>query len=79
MNCKYEQYEIAKRTDIYNIQNDLRSLECKYDIDRSMKNYVYFYHFVSAFFLMLTYFSLINFHAKLNDLKESKVEVEVKK
>ena len=45
--------------------------------------YVYFFHFVTAFFLMLSFFSLSSIQVKLNDLREkidrsTKIDVEAK-
>lgn len=84
MDCKYQNYEVAKQADIYKIQNELHSLKFKYELDQSIVKYVYFFHFVTAFFLMVSFFSLISVHEKLNDLKDkngrnARVEDEVKK
>lgn len=77
MDCRYQSYEVAKQADIYKIQNDLHSLKFKYELDQSIVKYVYFYHFVSALFLMFTFFSLVNVHGKLNDLKEQAIDMKV--
>ena len=77
MDCRYQSYEVAKQADIYKIQNGLDSLKFKYELDQSIVKYVYFYHFGSALFLMLTFFSLVLVHGKLNDLKQQAPQMEV--
>ena len=79
MDCKYQSYEVAKQADIYKIQNDLHSLKFKYELDQSIVKYVYFYHFVSALFLIFAFFSLVHVHGKLNDLKKQVVMMDVEK